>query len=182
MSLNPAGDPKVLDEDGSSAKATAEPVPILPEGSERDTMTSPPILVVEDDEGHALLVQRVFKKSRLANPLVVLRDGDEAVRYLDGSGPYGDRDRHPLPVLALLDGHVPGRSGLEILGWIRDQPRLKDLPVVMFSGSGDTDDINRAFEIGVDSYLVKPVAFDALMDTIDELGLPRLLLPKEASG
>jgi DNA-binding response OmpR family regulator len=149
---------------------------------EGERMNEAPILLVEDDTGHSLLVQRVLKKARVANPVVAFGNGDEAVDYLAGQGEYGDRASHPLPVLVLLDGHVPGRSGLEILSWIRERAALMDLPVVMFSGSGEAESINRAFEIGADSYLVKPVAFEALLDTIDEIGLPRLLLPRGATG
>jgi CheY-like chemotaxis protein len=134
-------------------------------------MSEAPILLVEDDPSHALLVRRVLERARLANPVLALQRGDDAFDYLAGEGAYTDRQAHPMPVLLLLDLHVPGRDGLDILAWIRKEPELGDLPVVMFSGSGDAEDINRAFELGADSYLVKPVAFDALLDTIHGLGL-----------
>jgi CheY-like chemotaxis protein len=139
-------------------------------------MPYPPILMVEDDESHALLVERVLGRARLANPVRAIRNGDEAVAYLAGDGAYADRDANPLPALLLLDVHVPGRSGLEVLSWLRGRPELKGLPVVMFSGSADSDDISRAFDLGVDSYLVKPVAFDALLDAMTGLGLPWAIL------
>jgi DNA-binding response OmpR family regulator len=134
-------------------------------------MPYPPVLMVEDDESHALLVKRVFERAGLANPVRVIRNGDEAVSYLSGEGDYADREANPVPAVLLLDVHVPGRSGLEVLWWLRGRTELKGLPVLMFSGSAESDDINRAFELGVDSYLVKPVAFDALLDAINGLGL-----------
>jgi DNA-binding response OmpR family regulator len=135
-----------------------------------------PIVVVEDDESHAVLVERVLRKARLANPVVVHTNGDEAVAWLERTG-----ETDP-PALVLLDGHVPGRRGLDVLAWLRNQPGLAQVPVVMFSGSGGSEDINRAFELGVDTYLVKPVAFDALLDAINDLGLPWTLLPRPREG
>lgn len=134
-------------------------------------MPYPPVLMVEDDESHALLVKRVFERAGLANPVRVIRNGDEAVLYLSGEGDYADREANPVPAVLLLDVHVPGRSGLEVLSWLRGRTELNGLPVLMFSGSAESEDINRAFELGVDSYLVKPVAFDALLDAINGLGL-----------
>ncbi|HEY3209626.1 MAG TPA: response regulator [Actinomycetota bacterium] len=139
---------------------------------------APPILVVEDDTAHALLVERVFQKAGLMNPVVAFRDGREAAAYLAGDGPYSERIRHPLPVLVLLDNGVPGMSGLAVLSWIREQPGLEQLPVIMFSGSTESEDIDRAFQLGADSYLVKPVAFEALIDTVSGLGLPWILLDR----
>ena len=137
----------------------------------------PPILLVEDDESHALLVERVLRRARLANRIVTFRDGDEAVAYLERAGD-GAED---LPALVLTDFHVQGRNGLDVLAWIRKQPALEGVPVVMYSGSGEAEHINRAFELGVDAYLVKPVAFDALLDAIDDIKLPWALLPKRTA-
>jgi len=136
----------------------------------------PPLLLVEDDRSQALLVERVLRKARLANPLHVCENGDEAITYLAGEGAFADRDRYPLPVVTLLDLHVPGKSGLEILTWLRGQRSLDDVPVVMLSGSSESEDIDRAFELGAQSYLVKPVAFDALVDAVSSLGLRWLLI------
>lgn len=141
-----------------------------------------PILVVEDDQSHALLISRVLAKARLANPVVAFHDGNQAFDYLSGHGEYGDRERQPLPVLVLLDLHVPGISGLDLLQHIRERPDLQSLPVIIFSGSGESGDINRAFELGVDTYLVKPVAFDALLDAIGELRLDWVLLGRDGDG
>jgi len=141
-----------------------------------DGRVGPPILLVEDDASQALLVDRVLRKTRLTNPLIALRNGDDAIAYLEGHGRYSDRELTPLPVLVLLDVHVPGKSGLEILSWLREQPALGHIPVVMLSGSGESEDIDRAFALGAESYLVKPVAFDALLDTVSSLGLAWTIL------
>jgi CheY-like chemotaxis protein len=152
---------------------------------DQDQLQNPPILLVEDDASQALLVERVLSKARLANRLLKVRNGDEAIAYLGGRGQYDDRSRHPLPALVLLDVHLPGKSGLEILTWLRERRSLDHIPVVMLSGSAESEDIDRAFELGAASYLVKPVAFDALLDTVGGLGLSWAILgrsPGSANG
>ncbi|HEX9411648.1 MAG TPA: response regulator [Actinomycetota bacterium] len=142
----------------------------------------PPILLVEDDRGQSRLVERVFRKAGVANPLRIFHEGNGALAYLEGQEGYADRTRFPLPVLVLLDVHIPGRSGLELLTWLRQQPALERIPVVMLSGSSESEDIDRAFELGANSYLVKPVAFDALLDTVSGLGLPWMILGRDGEG
>ena len=133
---------------------------------------SPPIVLVEDDRDQALLVKQVLAKAGLMNTLLTFHDGQEAADYIQGRGSYADRTRRPLQALALLDVHVPNKSGLEILASIRQQPDLADLPVIMLSGSSESTDIDRAFDLGADTYLVKPVGFDALLDAVKGLSLP----------
>jgi CheY-like chemotaxis protein len=135
------------------------------------SMTHPPILVVEDDAAHAALVERVLRHAGLANPVRRIGRGEEAIAYLEGAA-----EREGRPALVLLDVHLPGAAGLDVLAWLRGRPETADLPVVMFSGSGDSQDINRAFELGANSYLVKPVAFDALLDSIRDMDLPWALV------
>ena len=118
------------------------------------------ILLAEDDVNDVLLVQRAFQKSSIANPLQVVRDGEEAVAYLSGNLQYADRDRYPLPVLLLMDLKMPRRSGLEVLVWLRQQPGLKRLPVVVLTSSNQSPDINRAYELGANSYAVKPCTLE----------------------
>jgi DNA-binding response OmpR family regulator len=126
-----------------------------------------PILLMEDDHSHAVLVERVLRKAGLANPLSVAGTAGEAKTLLSAARDDSDT----MPVLVLLDLHVPDGSGLDVLEWIRDQHPLRRLPVVMLSSSTESEDINRAFELGADTYLVKPVAFDALADAVSALGL-----------
>src|SRR5205085_9985879 len=103
------------------------------------------------------------------NPIQRVADGDEAVTYLLGQGRYADRRAHPLPGLVLLDLKLPRRSGLEVLGWIRQQAGLRRLSVVVFTSSTETSDIDRAYDLGANSYLVKPVDSESLSDVVRSL-------------
>jgi len=136
------------------------------------------VLLAEDDSNDVLLTQRAFQKAGIANPLRVVTNGEEAVAYLSSESPYGDRQKHPLPALLLLDLKLPRKSGLEVLEWLRGQPGLKRLPVVMLTSSKETSDVNRAYDIGANSYLVKPVLFDSLLGMVKSLGLYWLTLNK----
>jgi CheY-like chemotaxis protein len=124
------------------------------------------ILHVEDDPNDVLLVQRAFRKASLPAFLEAVHDGDKAVAYLIGEGIYKDRERYPLPSLLLLDLKIPRKSGLELLSWIRVHPEFKRLPVTILTSSRHERDINQAYETGANSYLVKPVGFDALVDMV----------------
>ncbi|WP_333100141.1 MULTISPECIES: response regulator [unclassified Microcoleus] len=123
------------------------------------------ILLVEDNPVDILLMQRAFRNEALANTsLQIVRDGDAAVFYLNGDGEYSDRDRYPLPAIILLDLKLPRRSGHEVLVWLKQQPELKRLPVVMLTSSSQTLDVKRAYDLGVNSYLVKPIGFASLVE------------------
>ena len=115
-----------------------------------------PILYAEDDENDSFLTQRAFKQEEIRNPLVIVSDGKAAVEYLAGTGQYANREEHPLPSLILLDLKMPGKSGLEVLEWIRNQPGISVLPVVMLTSSDQESDIHRAYLLGANGYLVKP--------------------------
>ena len=135
-----------------------------------------PILLVEDSPDDALLIQRAFRKANLANPVELVRDGEDAVAYLSGAAPYEDRERFPLPVFMLLDLKLPRRSGLEVLAWVREQPALRRLPVVVLTSSRESVDVNRAYDLGVNSYLTKPVGFEALIEMVKNVNLYWLVL------
>jgi CheY-like chemotaxis protein len=124
------------------------------------------ILLVEDDANDVLLIQRAFQKAGLANTLKTVRDGEQAIEYLSGSGNYGNRERFPLPFLVLLDLKMPGTDGFEVLQWIRAEPEMKRLLVVVLTSSNLQEDVDRAYDLGANSYLVKPVAFDAMVNLI----------------
>jgi CheY-like chemotaxis protein len=134
------------------------------------------ILLAEDDPNDVLLIQRAFQRNHLANPLQVVRDGEEALAYLSGAGTFADRERHPLPVLMLMDLKMPRKSGLEVLEWVRKQPGLKRLPIVVLTSSNQSPDINRAYELGANSYLVKPAGFDSLLELVKNLDVYWLIL------
>jgi CheY-like chemotaxis protein len=129
------------------------------------------VLLVEDNSTDALMVRRAFRKANLTAPLEVVGDGDQAVDYLAGQGAYADRARFPLPVLVLLDLKLPRRSGLEVLDWLRHQPGLRRMPVVVLTSSRESTDVGRAYDLGANSYLVKPMDFDPLLEMIQALGL-----------
>lgn len=115
------------------------------------------ILLVEDDPSHVLLIQRAFQEAAVETPLQVVEDGDQALAYLAGYGPYANRELYPLPNLILLDLKLRRRSGFDILGWLRHHPGLKRIPVIVLTGSEVIEDIDRAYELGANSYLVKPL-------------------------
>src|SRR6185503_10901677 len=97
-----------------------------------------------------------FTKACVTNPLQIVNDGAAAIRYLSGTGEFEDRKRFPLPCLLLLDLNLPRRSGLEILKWVREQPRLQSVPVVLLTSSSHSRDIHSAYTLGANGYLVKP--------------------------
>ncbi len=134
------------------------------------------ILLAEDNSTDALMIRRAFRKANLLNPIQVVDDGDKAVAYLSGQGPYADREKCPFPVLLLLDLKLPRRSGLEVLEWLRQQKSLKRLPVVVLTSSKESSDVNRAYDLGANSYLVKPVDFDPLLEMVKALGLYWLVM------
>ena len=115
-----------------------------------------PVLLVEDDANDTILIQRSLRQAGLSNRLVVLSDGQQAVNYLTGHGPYRDRMQYPLPVLILLDLGLPKVSGFEFLEWLRNEPELNGLPVVVLTGSAFSPDIKKAYALGANSFLVKP--------------------------
>ena len=116
------------------------------------------ILYVEDEETDVMLLQHVLTKAGIRNPLQTVKDGKAAKDYLAGNAPFADRGQHPLPGLVLLDLNLPYWSGFEVLEWIRQQPQLRRLPVVVFTSSSRPDDIARAYDAGANAYVVKPNA------------------------
>lgn len=134
------------------------------------------ILLVEDDENDIFLIQRAFRRLDLPHTLQVVEDGEAAIAYLDGRAPYDDPERYPLPTLILLDLKLPRRSGLEVLAWIRQQQELRRLLVVVLTSSRETPDINRAYDLGANSYLVKPIDFQAFLEMVRTLEAYWLML------
>ena len=127
-------------------------------------------MLVEDDNADAMLIERAFRKARINNPVRRLGDGDAAVQYLSGIHPFEDRNANPLPILILLDLKLPRRSGFEVLSWIREQDNgLQRLPIVVLTSSSHSQDVNRAYDLGANSYLVKPGGPNALFDMIQKL-------------
>jgi CheY-like chemotaxis protein len=121
------------------------------------------LLVVEDDADHYLLFELATRRAGVRAQLRRATDGNEAVQYLAGAGTFADRGTHPLPTLILSDLKMPRMNGLELLQWVRAQPLLKRIPFILLSSSNLASDVNRAYDLGVSSYLIKPGALDDLV-------------------
>src|SRR6267143_3130800 len=122
------------------------------------------ILLAEDREDDILLIRRAFEKAGFGNRLQVVRDGEQAVAYLTGQAEYADRTRHPLPDLLLLDLKMPRMDGFEVLKWIRQHPALSLLRVIVLTSSEQIRDVNLAYQLGANSFLVKPLDFENLLE------------------
>ena len=129
----------------------------------------PTILLVEDDDNDVFLMQRAFGKASVPVQVQVARDGREALRYLRGEGDYADRERHPLPRLTLLDLNLPYLHGLQVLKQIREDPRLRKLIVVVLNSSVADSDVERAYELGANSYLSKPGNLEGVQELVELL-------------
>jgi CheY-like chemotaxis protein len=121
------------------------------------------VLLVEDDLNDIFLVKRAFRTARIPNPLQVVTDGEEAISYLRGEGKYADRESYPLPLLIVMDIKMPRRSGFDVLEWVKGDGRpLRRIPIVIVSSSNNVSDINRAYELGANAYMVKPMDYRAV--------------------
>ena len=121
------------------------------------------ILLIEDNEDDTFLMKRALKEAGVNNPLHTVQDGEQAIEYLEGMGPFGDREGYPLPALIFLDLKLPGKSGHEVLTWLRAQSDLDSTVVVVLTSSDLGPDVKKAYSIGADSYLVKPPTGDKLI-------------------
>lgn len=121
-------------------------------------------LLIEDTENDVLLIQRAFIKAKILNPLLIVKTAEEGVAYLQGEGRYHNRAEFPLPSLILLDLKLPGMDGFEFLRWIRRQPGLTSMRVVVLTSSDLMRDVNLAYQLGANSFLVKPVDFERFVE------------------
>jgi CheY-like chemotaxis protein len=128
-----------------------------------------PILYTEDDENDAFLMERAFEIVGIHNPLRIVTDGKQAVAYLSGQSPFSNREENPLPMLMLLDLAMPGRHGLDVLQWIKSQPELSTLPVVVLTSSNQQNDIHRASLLGANGFLIKPGDPDELIRIVKSI-------------
>ena len=128
------------------------------------------VLLVEDNPADILLYQRAFLRENYSHvSLQIVTDGDAAIFYLSGGGKYADRTIYPLPTIILLDLKMPHRSGYEVLAWIKGQPKLKRLPVIVMTSSEQQADVNKTYDLGVNSYLVKPDDFATMSDLLHSI-------------
>ncbi len=124
------------------------------------------ILLVDDSENDLTLMNIAFRRAGLNSPLQVVHNGEEAIAYLAGKGRYSDRKQFPLPAVILLDLNMPMKDGFDVLDWLRKQSGLKRLSIIVLTASLRPEDVERAFELGAHSYLVKPAALDDLVAMI----------------
>lgn len=127
------------------------------------------VLHIDDDPNDTELLRAAARRADVPFQLYNVEDGDQAMAYLKGLGNYRDRTLYPLPSLILLDLKMPRATGFEILAWIREHPELGKVPVLVLSGSELHEDIRQAYAIGANSYLVKPLGFEALVDLVKEV-------------
>ena len=118
------------------------------------------ILLVEDRDDDVFLVRRALRQAKVFNPFFLVRDGEEALSYLEGKGKYRNRDEYPLPDIMLLDLKMPKMDGFEVLRYVRSKPEFKALRIIVLTSSEELKDVNKAYEIGANSFLVKPLEFD----------------------
>jgi CheY-like chemotaxis protein len=138
-------------------------------GGEALNSSNAAILIAEDEENDVFLIRRAFHQAQFENPLHVVQTGEDAIAYLRGDAAYSDRDKYPIPALVLLDLKMPRKNGFEVLAWIRQHSEFNSLPVVVLTSSQESADINRAYALGANSYLVKPANFHSLVDMINRL-------------
>ncbi len=123
------------------------------------------LLLVEDRDDDIELIRKGLRRGKVKNPIQVVRDGEDAIAYLSGEGKFANRDEFPLPALVLLDLKLPKVDGFEVLRWVRNQTGLKGLRVIVLTSSQEIRDVNKAYDLGANSFLVKPLDFEQFMAT-----------------
>lgn len=131
---------------------------------------SVPILIADDDEDDRDMIVDAFRESRLLNNILSVKDGEELMDYLNHRGKFADPEKHPLPGLILLDLNMPRMDGREALREIKTDPHLRQIPVVVLTTSQAEEDIFRTYDLGVNSFITKPVSFEALVKVLKTLG------------
>ncbi|HKI32155.1 MAG TPA: response regulator [Gemmataceae bacterium] len=138
--------------------------------------TAVEILLVEDNPNDVKLALHAFKKNKVANHVHVARDGAEALEFMFGTGRYAGRDIESGPRVILLDLKLPLVDGIEVLRLLKADPRTQAIPVVVLTASREERDVVQSYQLGVNSYIVKPVDFDQFTESVRELGFYWLLL------
>ena len=139
-------------------------------------MTGPPqtkpqavILYAEDEDNDVMLFRHVLENSTLPLSLQIVKDGQSAVDYLAGSGPFANRELYPFPSVVLLDLNMPLMTGFEVLGWVRNQPQFQNLPVVIYTASSHEGDMQEAQALGVDDFIIKSGDFGTIQKLLLDL-------------
>ena len=123
------------------------------------------ILLAEDREDDILLIRKAFEKGNLLNPMQIVRNGEEVVAYLKGEGKFANRAEYPLPALLIVDLKMPLMDGFEVIQWVRQQPSLAAMRIVVLTSSTEIKDVNVAYNLGANSFLVKPDEFYQYVET-----------------
>jgi CheY-like chemotaxis protein len=137
----------------------------------------PPVLAAEDEETDAAILRIAFERARILHPLIVVRDGQEAVDYLAGKPPFSDRANYPIPILLLLDVKMPRLNGFDVLAWLAGRPDLQNLPAIVLSSSWHDRDVLKARQLGARDYFIKPIQISEYIKIIQGLGT-RWLTPQ----
>lgn len=143
------------------------------------------ILMADDDDDDYMLTKKALSESKLLNQLMRVKDGEELLEYLRREGEYADREKYPRPGVILLDLNMPRKDGREALKEIKSDKLLSSIPVVVFTTSKAEEDIYRSYELGVNSFITKPVTFENLTEVMRTLGqywFEIVELPKDADG
>jgi two-component system response regulator len=139
-------------------------------------MDSRPILLVEDNPDDVALTLRAFQKQRIANEVVVAKDGVEALQYLFATGPHASRDPRELPAVVFLDLKLPKVDGLDVMRELRANATTRLVRVVVLTSSKEEHDVLKSYDLGANSYVRKPVSFEAFVEAVGQLGLYWLVL------
>ena len=124
------------------------------------------ILLVDDSENDLFIMRKAFEKAQFNNPVYEVYNGVEAISFLRGDPPYNDREKYPLPTVMIMDLNMPKQNGFDVLGWLKLQPGLKRLPVMLMTASVRSEDVDKAFDLGANAFLVKPSTLAGLTDMI----------------
>jgi CheY-like chemotaxis protein len=138
-------------------------------GEVKDMLNDVAILLAEDDENDIFLMGRAFDRAGIPNRLMVVRNGQETIDYLAGTGKFAQRDKYPLPSLILLDLKMPWMDGFDVLNWLRTHSQFDTLPVVVLTSSKLQSDVDKSRQLGVYDYRVKPHEFDDLVRLLDDV-------------
>jgi CheY-like chemotaxis protein len=127
------------------------------------------ILLLEDNPDDVFLMDRAFKKNGINDRLVVLGDGQEGIDYLSGAGRFQDRKAYPLPDVVIADLKMPRKTGLEFLAWVKAHPEAQTIPTILLSTSNQEVDVKSAYELGANTYFIKPGGFQELVELVKTL-------------
>ena len=131
--------------------------------------SSMPILLVEDNDADAELALRAFRRRKISNPVYVVRDGEEALDYVERRGAFAENA--PVPSVILLDLRIPKVDGLEVLRHLKQHPIYRNIPVVVLTTSAEDRDVRRSYELGAASYIVKPVEFEKFQEVVERIDI-----------